>query len=293
LRLDKIGAGLRSAGPESYFNKAHGRAPMPGEAYRFADTILMEILGTYRPPAPADSYAAYVAAAFADPENRSAADRSFRAAVVSMGRLWGTLLGLRGFTEGESFVPRNVGLRAVWAGGAWRVQIVFMDHELTNIVGKRTRHFHPRMALSGMHKDWVHILGGELGGRLWPGTLAVLASIYRVDRALAAEGRSLVIEEMRRAYRTVLGRMRDDSNVRSHFRRSFVDPLPAWDAVVAIYRASSVGARQRSQWKGRMRRVMSAYGLEESLIRQYRRAIRRHGRMLRRCPYFFDAGDGA
>ena len=40
--------------------------------------------------------------------------------------------------------------------------------------------------------------------------------------------------------------------------------------------------RQRSQWKGHVRRVMSAYGLEESLIRQYRRAVHRHGRMLRR-----------
>ncbi len=293
LRLDKVSAWLGSGGPESYFKAVHRRPPTPGEAYRFADTILAEILGTYRPPAFTGSYGGYVAAAFADPANRSTADRAFRAAVASMGRLWGTLLGLRGYTDGECFVPRNVGLRAVWAEGAWQTQIVFMDHELTNIIGKRLRRFHPGTALPGMHKDWVHILGGELGGRLWPGSLAVLAGIYRVDAAVAAEGRASVIEEMRRAYRVALGRLRNDKEARSHFRRSVVDPLPAWDAVVGLYRASRVGARQRSQWKGRMRRIMLAHGLEEPLIHEYRRAIRRHGWLLRRCPYLFDADGDA
>ena len=50
-------------------------------------------------------------------------------------------------------MPRNVGLKAVWIDGAWSVQVVFMDHELTNIIGKRLRHFHPRTALAGMHMD--------------------------------------------------------------------------------------------------------------------------------------------
>ncbi len=293
LRLDKASAWLRSGGPEAYFKAAHRRAPTSGESYRFADTILLEILGTYRPPAATGSYGGYVAAAFADSENRSAADRGFAAAAASMGRLWGTLLGMRGYTEGESFVPRNVGLKAIWADGAWRPQIVFMDHELTNIIGKRVRRFHPRTALPGMHKDWVHILGGELGGRLWPGSLAVLASIYRVDAVVRAMGRAGVIEEMRSAYHLTLERLRDDRDVRSQFRRSFVDPLLAWDAVLGLYRASWVGARQRSQWKGRMRRVMSDHQLEEPLIHEYRRAIRRHGRLLRQCPYLFDADGGA
>src|SRR5262249_27366979 len=159
-----------------------------------------------------------------------------------------------------------VGLKSVWADGDWRVQIVFMDHELTNVVGKRVRYFQPRTGLPGMHKDLVHILGGELGGRVWPGTLATLISIYRVDRARAAEARAMLIEDMQRAYRITLARMRDDADVRSQFRATFIDPLRAWDAVVAIYRGSRIGARQRSQWKGRVRRVLSAHGMEESLI---------------------------
>jgi hypothetical protein len=292
LRLDKISAWLRDGGPNAYFRAVHGRAATIEEAYRIADTILLEILGCYRPPPPTGGYAAYVAAAFADRDNRAAADRAFAAALASIGRLWGTLLGFRGYAEGECFVPRNVGLRSVWTDGAWRVQIIFMDHELTNVVGKRIRHFHPRTGLPGMHKDLVHILGGELGGRLWPGCIAVLADIYRVDAAVAASARAGVTEEAGRAYRIVHRRLRDDAAVRSHFLPSFVDSVPAFDAVVRLYRASRLNARPRSRWKGAMRPIMTAHGLDEQLIKEYRRAIRRRRRLLRTLGFLFDA-DGA
>jgi hypothetical protein len=293
LRLDKARAWLGGGGADSYFEAVYGRTPALPEACRFADTILMDILDSYRPPAGADSYAAYVAEAFADGANRAAADRAFIAALVSLGRLWGTLLGLRGYTEGESFVPRNVGLKTVWSGGTWRVQVVFMDHELTNVVGKRVRQFHPKTALPGMHKDWVHIVGGELGGVQRPGTVAALAGVYRADPGLTARGRARMIEEMRRAYRTTLAGMCGDAGVRAFFRGSFVDPVAAWDEVIRLYRASRVSARERARWKGKMRRVMTAHGLDEPLIQEYRRAIQRHRRMLRRAPYLFDPGGGA
>jgi hypothetical protein len=291
LRLDTAAAWLGSGGADSYFAAVHGRAPTLPEACSFADTVLMEILDSYRPPAAADGYAAYVSAAFA--ENRAAADRAFLTALTSLGRLWGTLLGLRGYTDGESFVPRNVGLRAVWADGAWVVRIIFMDHELTNITGTRMRHFHPAAALSGMHKDWVHILGGRLGEMPRAGSVPTLVAIYRPDAACAARGRAGMIEELRRAYRVTLARMRDDAELRAQFRDSFVNAVPAWDAVVGLDRASRMGARARARWKGQMRRVMAAHGLDEPLIREYRRAIHRHRLMLRHAPYLFDPGDGA
>lgn len=291
LRLDTAAAWLGGGGADSYFAAVHGRASTLPEACRFADTVLMEILGSYRPPAAADGYAAYVSAAFA--ENRVAADRAFLTALTSLGRFWGTLLGLGGYTEGESFVPRNVGLRAVWADGAWAVRIIFMDHELTNITGKRLRHFHPEAALSGVHKDWVHIVGGRLGGVPRSGTVSTLVTIYRPDAACAARGRAGMIDELRRAYRLTLARVRDDAELRAQFRRSFVNAVPAWDAVVGLDRASRMGARARARWKGEMRRVMAAHGLDEPLIREYRRAIHRHRLMLRHAPYLFDGGDGA
>jgi len=290
LRLDTAAAWLSSLGADSHFAAVHGRSPTLPEACGFADTVLREILDSYHPPAATDGYAAYVSAAFA--ENREAADRAFLAALTSLGRLWGTLLGLRGYTEGESFVARNVGLRAVWADGAWAIRIIFMDHELTNITGKRMRHFHPKAALSGMHKDWVHIVGGRLGGVPRSGTVAALVAVYRADAALAARGRARMIEELRRAYRVTLARVRDDAQVRARFRESFLSALPAWDAVLRLYDASRIGARERAGWKGAMRRIMAAHGLDESLIGEYRRAIHRHRRMLRAAPYLFDRDGG-
>jgi hypothetical protein len=127
---------------------------------------------------------------------------------------------------------------------------------------------------------------------LRPGSLAALADIYRIDAAGAVEGRAHLVKEMQWAYRKTLARLRDQE-LRSHFRRTFVDPLLAWDEVVRIYRESRVGSRQRAQWKGRMRRVMLAHGLDEALIQEYRRAIHRYRHMLLQCPYLFDAGGAA
>ncbi|MBR0774234.1 hypothetical protein JQ625_05260 [Bradyrhizobium diazoefficiens] len=291
LRLDTAAAWLGGSGADSYFSAVHGRGPTQAEACGFADAILMDILDSYQPPAAPDHYAAYVSAAFA--RNREAADRAYVGVLTSLGRMWGTLLGLRGYTEGESFVARNVGLRAVWADGAWSVRIIFMDHELTNVIGRRMRHFHPKAALQGVHKDWVHIVGGHLGGVPRNGTVATLAAIYRPDTAVRALGHDRMIEELRRSYRLTLAHLRDDAGIRSQFRKTFVNSAPAWDAVVGLYRASRVGARQRTAWKGQMRRVMAAYELDDQLVREYQRAIHRHRRMLRHAPYLFDPDGGA
>jgi hypothetical protein len=96
---------------------------------------------------------------------------------------------------------------------------------------------------------------------------------------------------MRRAYRTTLGQLCKNIDFRSDFPQDFLDPLLAWDTVVGLYRTSRAGARQRSRWKGRMRRTMSAHGLEEQLIQEYRRAIKRYSRFLLSSPYLFDAGN--
>jgi len=290
LRLDKIRDWLRGERLEEYFDLAQGRGPTLDEACRFAAAILREILCPYRPPAPAPSYSAYVAAAFADAENRAAADRSFRVAVASMGKLWGTLLGLGAYTEGESFVARNVGLRAVWADGAWSTRIVFMDHESTHMIAPRRRDFRPKRVMWGMYQDWMHIMGNAPGRTARRGSFTVLAEIFRVDGALRSEARVGLLDEMRRAYRGTLRRLRDDASMRAHFQESLPDSLLAWDAAVSLYRASRIGPRQRAQWKGRVRRMMEAYGFAEPLIQEYRRAILRDAWLLRRCPQLFDGG---
>src|SRR5262249_8465691 len=143
----------------------------------------------------------------------------------------------------------------------------------------------------GMYQDWMHIVGNAPGRTARRGSVTVLADIFRVDGALRSEARAALLDEMRRAYRFALRRLRDDAGMRAHFQETFPDSLLAWDAAVGLYRASRIGARQRARWKGRVRRMMQAYGLAEPLIQEYRRAILRDAWLLRRCPQLFDGGD--
>jgi hypothetical protein len=90
----------------------------PGEARRFADALLDEVLGIYcAPDVRYVDHAQYMAAAFAVPENRRRADRLHAEAAFDLGRLWGTVLALGGFTDGESFVGRNLEVDSPKANG--------------------------------------------------------------------------------------------------------------------------------------------------------------------------------
>ena len=80
-----------------------------------------------------------------------------------LGDCWGTLLGMRGFSDGESFVQRNVGLKSVWRDGDWRVRVIVQDHDDLTVAGVGPRYISPWREVSGMQRDEVHILGGSSG----------------------------------------------------------------------------------------------------------------------------------
>jgi hypothetical protein len=81
-------------------------------------TVLEEILGMVALPfTPFSNYATYVRDTFAIPENRQRADTNFLSVMEQIGTCWGTLLAVRGFSDGESFVLRNVGAAESLAEG--------------------------------------------------------------------------------------------------------------------------------------------------------------------------------
>jgi hypothetical protein len=72
--LDKVALYLSDDGPKSYF-KGLGVRYTKDDARRFADELLEEVLGVYRPPEVSyQSYRKYVAAALSAANNRARAD---------------------------------------------------------------------------------------------------------------------------------------------------------------------------------------------------------------------------
>src|SRR5206468_3114606 len=82
------------------------------------------------------------------------------------------LLAVRGFSRGESFVERNVGLRSTWRDGRWSVGITFMDHDDLCFATDR---FAPLDTLPNMLLDERHVLR----------QVATLERIYRLGEAAA------------------------------------------------------------------------------------------------------------
>ena len=110
--------------------------------------------------------------------------------------MWGTLMGVRAYTRGESFVARNVGLRSVWEDGEWKVKIIFMDHDAMGIMEPNWGDFAPEETFFGMQLDETY-----LWGRVSIlGTVGHLRRMYEVSDELYERGRKLARAEAKQAY---------------------------------------------------------------------------------------------
>ena len=70
------------------------------ESEHFTQSLLDEALGSYiAPDVPYESHAAYLREVFAVPENRVRADRFHTRLITELGKLWGTLLALGGYSH--------------------------------------------------------------------------------------------------------------------------------------------------------------------------------------------------
>jgi hypothetical protein len=82
--------------------------------------------------------------------------------------------------------------------------------------------------------------------------------------------------------------------VRGQFQPGFVAAAPALEQIVAHYRARRGHAEARRAWPAALRRVLRAHGLDRpEIVKEYRRAFRRHGWWLTRCPWLFAPDGGA
>ncbi|HEV2853858.1 MAG TPA: hypothetical protein VHC97_13735 [Thermoanaerobaculia bacterium] len=271
FRLDRAALYLSPEGPEAYFTHGLGVPWSRDDARRLADQVLEEVLGVYAPPAgPYRDPGRYVEAALAVPENRARADSIFLAAAREIGRLWGTLLGVRGFSRGESFVPRNVGLKASWREGRWRVGLVFMDHD-DLVIDPEV--FAPLAALPAMLEDERYV------GR----ALACLGRIYRPEAGVARAGRDALREEAVLACRGTRAAVRGCPDVRDLFSPGFVERLGDWDLVVQRFLAASEG----EDWQGPVRELLGARGYDPERVEEHVEALESFADFLRRTSFLY------
>ncbi len=302
LRLDRVarylcpGAmGTAAAAVE----REHGDEPDAGAGgagrrarhrRELTDDMLDEVLGVYTPPPAAwRGQRAYVAAAFAVPANRARADRIYGALMRELGRLWGTLLAVRGHSHGESFVSRNVGLRSCWERGRWRVRIVFMDHDGLTLPDDRQEAFRPSRALPAMELDETYAWR-----RVRPkvpyqpiGVAELLGRIYRIDRAGARRAGAALRRELARAYRRTQAAVRRDPRLAALFHPRFVRRLGDWDDVARLLVATPRGGELEPAFAAAVRRLLAGKGYGDELIEEHLAAARDRAEQLRRFAFLY------
>ena len=289
-RLDSLAKYFSPAGAEIYFQRGLKRASYtPAEARRFADALLDEVLGVYLASEVAyEDHSQYLDAAFTIPENRRRADRLHAAAISDLGLLWGTLLALGGFSYGESFVGRNVGLKSVFAGGEWTSRLISMDHDNLHIPDEDDEVFWAQGALRTAALDECFIRGNPGRPKQIPrSAFFFLQQIYRVPETERARDHDRLNEAMALAYRRTTQALARDAKVRGLFSKSYLRHLRDWNAVVADYLGACEDAGQLAAWKTRTRAYLTVRKYLEEVVENYCTALEKHGDFVRRYWFLY------
>ena len=285
FRLDKLAVYLSSDGPWVYFQNGLNIANSKNEARRFADEIMQEVLAVYQPPdVTYRSHEQYLAAAFLVPENRARADEIYLALLDEVGRTWATLLALRGYTRGESFVNRNVGLKSVWQAGEWKVKIIFMDHDSVVIPHSQDKDFSGADTLHGMTLDETY-LWGKSGGML--GAVGHLRVIYRVSDELYQQGLETARAAMKQAYKKTQRAVARDPKLRALFDSEFIDQLADWDQLVKTYLKIKPTESATAKWKDTNRKILVEKGYRAGQVDDHMQAIESNRAFLERQAFLF------
>jgi hypothetical protein len=287
FRIDKLGLYLSAAGAQTYFNDWLRVSFTKADAKQFADTLLEEVLGVYEAPEVAlVDYAGYVEAAFAVPANRTRADSIFLELVGQIAKVWGTLLAARGYSRGESFVARNVGLRSVWEQGQWKVKLVFMDHDALSLPELENGHFYAQTAMIAMLLDERHIWG-RANPELFPVSLVgYLMSIYRIGSELETRAQALAEKELKAAYDKTHQAMLKDRRLRAFFSDVFMSRLFDWDEFVRGYLGGQSG-----NWKQQMKKMFAEKSYEKDAFGYYLQAAEQGRGLLERHAFLFSSTD--
>jgi hypothetical protein len=281
FRVDKIGVYLSARGAERYFKDSLQQDYTAADAKQFADALLEEVLGVYEPPSVScDDYGRYVDAALAS--NRARADEIFLNLVRQIAELWGTMLGARGHSRGESLVARNVGLKSIWEQGEWRVKLIFMDHDGLSLPDLENGHYYAQTAMPAVLLDERHAWG-RANPALFPESLVgYLLSIYRIGGEVEARAQRLAEEELKAAYVKTQQAILNDVRLQAFFSDVFRSRVFDWDDFVRGY-LNLRGAK----WEKKMRKLFAEKGYEADAFEYYTEAAEKGRGFLERNRFLY------
>jgi hypothetical protein len=287
FRLDRLDKYLAANGAEDYFKRLQ-KAYSALDAKLFADAIMEEILGCYQPPTVSyRSYEQYVTAAFAVAENRKRADQVYLSLLKQIAKFWGTLLAIRGYSRGESFVARNVGLRSVWEQGQWKVNIIFMDHDALVIPNSDNGAFYAHGDLHNMQLDERYIWERSHRERFADSEVGRLQRIYRVAEALDTQGEQLAQVALRDAYKKTQRALLTKPELQRLFTKGVREKLLDWDTLVNGYLRINGNKSAVTRWKNKMRKMLAEKGYREDAFDVYLEVMAKNRAFLERQSYLF------
>jgi len=283
FRIDKVGVYLSATGAQRYFRDWLQGTYTPEDARKFGDALIEEVLGVYDPPdVEYGDYASYVDAAFAHAPNRARADEIFLNLVRQIATLWGTLLGIRGHSRGESFVARNVGLRSVWRDGGWQPKLIFMDQDGLSLPELEIGHFYAQTVIQGMLLDERHVWG-RANPALFPVSLVgYLLSIYRIGGGLESQWQGIAEVELRTAYHKTHQAMLSDARIKPFFSEVFLSRLFDWDQFAGGFLRGKAAA-----WKAEMKKLFAEKGYEADAFEYYTEAVEKSRGFLERNAFLY------
>lgn len=292
FRLDKLATYLSSGGPDTYFREGLGVRYLKRNEKRLADELLEEVLGVYHPPEVRyQSYEQYLKAAFCVARNRARADQVYLSLMQQIARFWGTILAVRGYTRGESFVARNVGLKSFWDKGEWKVKIIFMDHDAVVIPGPGEKDFDARSILPAMNLDETYIWGRSTPERFATSEVGYLQRIYRIGDDLDTKGHAVAHAALKEAYRKTQQALLTNPLFRRLFHEEFIARLPDWDTLVGAYLQMNGDKPATAKWKKKLRTMPAAKKYRQTLLEGYMETIDKNGAFLERYSHLFDLED--
>jgi len=272
FRLDRLREYLSPRGATRYFGDGLGVKWTPTDARQFADDLLEEVLGTYvQPGVRYRSYQEYLEAAFSIPENRAAADANYIFCMEQIGLVWGTMLALGSHSSGESFVPRNAGLKAVWQNGMWNVRIIFMDHDNLESPKPEQLQYHAAEVTAATIHDETHIFGHALPHRVNIGAVTCLQNIYRIPKSLARKGMQQLRCAMLRSFAKARG-----SVTKGLLPSAYFAQLLDFEEVIRMAINPSV-----PDWIAQALSALVDKGYTWKQSREWQETVRKHARFFR------------